>query len=151
MREIKFRIWHKNEKRWLDPWAEEDPMLSLKDCGEGCEVFLYERDSGDWSNQNCLMKDVVIQQYTGLKDKNGKDIYEGDIIRVIDPSVTTSYWYNSTKVVNYDPHSCFFCLIDLDDWPDIMYNGEMFNQAGEGNNFSDRIEVVENIFERVDK
>jgi len=151
MREIKFRIWHKNEKRWLDPWAEEDPMLSLKDYGKGCEVFLYERDSGDWSNQNCLMKDVVIQQYTGLKDKNGKDIYEGDIIRVIDPSVTTSYWYNSTKVVNYDPHSCFFCLIDLDDWPDIMYNGEMFNQAGEGNNFSDRIEVVENIFERVDK
>ena len=151
MREIKFRIWHKNEKRWLDPWAEEDPMLSLKDYGKGCEVFLYERDSGDWSNQNCLMKDVVIQQYTGLKDKNGKDIYEGDIIRVIDPSVTTSYWYNSTKVVNYDPHSCYFCLIDLDDWPDTMYNGEMFNQAGEGNNFSDRIEVIENIFERVDK
>jgi hypothetical protein len=32
-----------------------------------------------------------------------------------------------------------------------MYNGEMFNQAGEGSNFSGRIEVLGNIFEGVDK
>jgi hypothetical protein len=32
-----------------------------------------------------------------------------------------------------------------------MYGGEMFNQAGEGSNFSGRIEVLGNIFEGVDK
>lgn len=140
MREIKFRIWHKNENRWLDPWAEEDPMLSLKDSGEGCEVFLYDRASGDWSNKNCLRKDVVIQQYTNAKDCEGVEVYEGDII-------DNHEEYNNKKVVNYDPHSCYFCLIDLDEYPDILYNGEMFNQAGEGSNFSGRIEVVGNIYE----
>lgn len=81
MRKIKFRVWHKKESRFLDPYAEEDPMLSLKDDGEGCEIFCYDRKTQEWGNQDCLMKDIVIQQSTNCVDKEGTEIYEGDILR----------------------------------------------------------------------
>ena len=80
MRKFKFRIWHKKENRFLDPWAEEDPIISLKDYDNGCEVFLYERENKEHSNRNCSREDVVIQQWIGLLDCNRIHIYEGDII-----------------------------------------------------------------------
>ena len=55
IREIKFRIWDKINRMWLRRF----------------NVNLF--DIGDLPN-------VELMQYTGLKDKNGKEIYEGDIL-----------------------------------------------------------------------
>ena len=152
MREIKFRIWHKNEKRWLDPWAEEDPMLSLKDCGKGCEVFLYERDSGDWSNQNCLMKDVVIQQYTGLKDKNEVEIYEGDVLEYADgitpeQKFEVKFCDERGSFIFHELYIPTFEGSDLPGWDDVILG----KNAWDGWEIADEAIVLGNIFEGVDK
>ncbi len=62
MREIKFRAWDKNEKILLPPRT----IKRMLEAAVNCDVIDID--------------DAILMQYTGLKDMNGKEIYEGDIV-----------------------------------------------------------------------
>lgn len=79
MREIKFRAWYDN-KMWylakLDLWGDPDQTT----CDLAPYLPKYEE------LYDICLSDVILMQSTGLKDKNGIEIYEGDIVR--------SNWYD---------------------------------------------------------
>lgn len=69
MREIRFRAIHKLTKHWF-----EDIHIIYQD-GEWFEDYRAIEDGRPMN-----LDQVAIMQYTGLKDKNGAEIYEGDIL-----------------------------------------------------------------------
>ena len=69
-RELKFRVWDKLSKRYLEitPFSRHHYVLDL----EGNFMNLQNGSGGD---------EYLVEQYTGLKDKTGKEIYEGDLVK----------------------------------------------------------------------
>lgn len=79
-REIKFRAWDKWRKEMIEP---------------------HEGDFIRWHAPSNWKECYEVMQYTGLKDRNGKEIYEGDIIRIDHPFKGRSY----VGEIMYDKYS----------------------------------------------
>jgi len=128
MREIKFRAWDKKNKKMFMP-------LELDQSSKDNKIYMI-RDN--FLSLRLIKKEkIVLMQYTGLKDKNEKEIYEGDLIYYtcngFNGKVTRDY------KVGFDEEKGRFVLYDLnakfgyyDDFYPTIY---------------DSLEIIGNIYE----
>lgn len=96
-REIKFRVWDKDKERFLTPIE--------------CSQLVIRPFSGRVTD-GATIPNVELMQYTGLKDKNGIEIYEGDILNV---SNENSKWDWKEVVIFHNG-----CFMNGDD--DLLIN-----------------------------
>ena len=123
-RDIKFRAWHLEERKmWRDVGTDGYGGIILDTQHMGLKP---------------LKGQAILLQYTGLKDINGKEIYEGDIVKT-----TYSQGY-ALHLVRWHPPGWnleYMGAVNVSSW--FKYDGTPYDESL----MNDRLEVLGNIYE----
>ena len=131
MREIKFRVLIEHRIYYQDKYeAYGDNLSSIDICKETITITSFYNYEDVYRFED---EEVKLMQYTGIKDKNGKEIYEGDIVLIkLDE---TSTWYKT--VVGFKKGAFIANLIDKEDYVYIFHHGFT----------DDDFEIIGNVYE----
>lgn len=143
MRDIKFRAYSKSYKKMFDNEILERVADVMYEVGKSLLSAMGEYEAASDLQRGIYLptkdEDLILMQYTGLKDKNDKEIYEGDIVKFLDDEI-----YYSECGTEYD---------EFENIGQVIYDEEML--AFDINNrnidresvWETKLEIIGNIYE----